>query len=400
MKRITLLILLIFISLILMISAGCSILGGSIFGSSSKSPIISGGGSGGSGGSEGSEGGDYPKRKIAFENLSNNRIYIVNEDGTNLTLLDNSSDNPNVERWPNCSFITEEGKYKIVFTENDQLVVINEDGTGKQILTTTNYPNYFPMYPRNANLNLIAFIRVLQSGNYGDLFIINPYTREERQFTITSDLPVEPLIINPPMWTPNVLDPDPKITFLRDPNKDGHFDIYLLSTSNRQIIQLTNTGDVMSYAPLSRYGDKIAYVRNINGNWDIFVMDINTRQEYQITNTPELESFPMWSPIDNNKLLFIRNRGSITNPNGDIFIADISDINNPQIEPIVSTPQNEVFVVWSPNSYKIAFVRINSNDDSDIIVKDLTRDTDNETNLTRNLTGIVNNPSWTDLNNY
>jgi hypothetical protein len=57
-------------------------------------------------------------------------------------------------------------------------------------------------------------------------------------------------------------------------------------------------------------------------------MDINTRQEYQITNTPELEVLPMWSPIDNNKLLFIRNMGSITNPNGDIFIADISNISN------------------------------------------------------------------------
>lgn len=160
MKRITVLILLIFISLTLMISIGCTILGGSIFGDSSKNTIISGG-IGGGGGGGGSGGGDYPKRKIASENLSNNRIYIVNEDGTNLTLLDNRDDNPNVERWPNCSFITEQGKYKIVFTENDQLVVINEDGTEKQILTTTNYPNYFPMYPRNANLNLIAFIRVI-----------------------------------------------------------------------------------------------------------------------------------------------------------------------------------------------------------------------------------------------
>jgi hypothetical protein len=406
MKKITPLILLIFISLILMISIGCSILGGSIFGDSSRSTITSGGGGSGEGGGGGggSEGGDYPKRKIAFENLSNNRIYIVNEDGTNLTLLDNSDDNPNVERWPNCSFITEQGKYKIVFTENDQLVVINENSTGKQILTTTNYPNYFPMYPRNANLNLIAFIRVLQPGNYGDLFIIDPYTLEERQFTITSDLPVEPLIINPPMWTPNVLDPDPKITFLRDPNKDGHFDIYLLSTSNGQITQLTNTGDVISYAPLSRYGGKIAYVRNINGNWDIFVMDINTRQEYQITNTPEQEYLPAWSPIYDNKLLFIRNVGNITNPNGDIFIADI-DISNPQnpqiqIQAVVDTDKDEKFAVWSPDGNKIAFIRTNSPADSNIIVKDLTRDTDNETNLTRNLTGIVNNPSWTDLNNH
>jgi len=133
-------------------------------------------------------------------------------------------------------------------------------------------------------------------------------------------------------------------------------------------------------------------------------MDIYTRQEYQITNTPELESFPMWSPIDNNKLLFIRNMRSITNPNGDIFIAniDISDPQNPQIQiqAVVDTPRDEKFAVWSPDGNKIAFIRTNSPTDSDIIVKDLTRDTDSETNLTRNLTGIVNNPSWTELNNY
>ncbi len=399
MKRITPLILLIFISLTLMISIGCSILG-----NSSKSIIISGGG----GGSESGEDGDYPKRKIVFENLSNNRIYIVNEDGTNLTLLDNSDDNPNVERWPNCSSIIEEGKYKIVFTENDQLVVINEDGTGKRILTTTNYPNYFPMYPSNPNVNLIAFIRVLQPGNYGDLFIIDPHTLEERQFTITSDLPVEPLIINPPIWFSNLSEPDHKITFLRDPNKDGRFDIYLLSTSsifngNVQITQLTNTGDVISYAPLSRDGDKIAYVRNINGNWDIFVMDIYTRREYRITNTPEQEYSPVWSQIYDNKLLFVRNVGSITNPNGDIFLADIdiSDPQNPQIQiqVVVNTDKDEKLGLLSGYAYKISFIRVNSPTDSDIIVKDL-RYTDNEINLTRNLTGIVNNPSWIDIFYY
>jgi Tol biopolymer transport system component len=121
-------------------------------------------------------------------------------------------------------------------------------------------------------------------------------------------------------------------------------------------------------------------------------MNINTQQEYQITNTPELEGFPMCSPTDNNKLLFIRNMGNITNPNGDIFIADISDISAPQIQQIVITPQSEEFVVWRPDGNKIAFVRNNGNSDADIIVRDL--NTGNENNLTQDLNGIANFPMW------
>jgi Tol biopolymer transport system component len=84
--------------------------------------------------------------------------------------------------------------------------------------------------------------------------------------------------------------------------------------------------------------------------------------------------------------------GSITNPNGDIFIADISNSSNPQIQQIVSTSQSEEFVVWRPDGNKIAFVRYNSDNDADIIVKDL--NTGNETNLTQNFNGIADFPMW------
>ena len=46
---------------------------------------------------------------------------------------------------------------------------------------------------------------------------------------------------------------------------------------------------------------------------------MNTQQEYQITNTFASESFPIWSPVNNNELLFVRE--------GDIYKVNISDIN-------------------------------------------------------------------------
>jgi Tol biopolymer transport system component len=278
------------------------------------------------------------------------------------------------------------GSYKIVFVENGNLAIINEDGTGKLPLTNNN-ANYFPMWSPTGNR--IAFIKVTQPGSYGDLFMFDLTSNQQGPFTVSGDLPVWTLIYNPPMWAPNSTDTDYRITFLRDLNRNGNFDIYLLSSSNGQLTPLTNTGDVISYAVWSKDGDKIAYVRNINGNWDIFVMDMNTQQEYQITNDPAAEGSPMWSLIDNNKLLFIRNNGDQDNPNGDIYIVDI---NNLQIQPIVITPQDEEFVVWRPDGNKIAFTRDNGNNDTDIIVRDL--NTGNETNLTQNLNGIADFPMW------
>jgi len=338
MKRITVLILLIFISLTLMISIGCS-----IFGGSGKSTIISGGIRSG-GGSGGSEGGDYPKRKIAFENLSNNRIYIVNEDGTGLHQLDpNTNTDEENAMW---SPVPINGKYKIVFIEKDQLgnnrlAIINEDGTNKQILVNDNTYPYLPMWSPTGNL--IAFIKVTGQANYGNLFSV-ALNGSQKQFTIDGNLPVEPLIINPPMWDPNSTYSNYRITFLK-PNNNGFFDIYLFLSSKGQSTPLTSSGDVISFAAWSKNRDKITYVKYNNANKDIFVMDMNTGIEYQITNTSKSESFPLWSPIDNNKLLFIRNNGDQNNPNDDIFIADISNINNPQIQQIVRTPQNEVFAV-------------------------------------------------------
>jgi Tol biopolymer transport system component len=202
------------------------------------------------------------------------------------------------------------------------------------------------------------------------------------------------------MWNPNSTATNYEITFLRDPNKNGNSKIYLLSFSNssRQLTQLTDTGNVISYAAWSKDGDKIAYVKDIN-NGDIFVMDMINRQEYPITNTAEVDIFPMWSPTDNNKLLFIRKSGNINNLKGDIFIAvvNISNQQNPQIQiqiqPVVNTDEDENFAVWSPDGNKIAFIRTNSPTDSDIIVKDLTTGS-SETNLLSTLNGIADFPMW------
>ena len=383
MKRITVLILLVLISLTLMISIGCS-----IFGGSGKSTIISGGigggggtGGGGTGGGGTGGGGTSQQYKIVFEDSSTHRIYIVNEDGTNLTPLDNSNDSPNIEENAMWSPQPINGSYKIVFVENGNLAIIDEDGSNKQILPTGNGSNYFPMWSPTGNR--IAFIKVPGQGSYGNLFSV-ALNGSQQQLTTDGDLPVDPLISNPPMWDPNSTDTDYRITFLRDLNRNGHFDIYLFSSSNGQSTQLTNTGDAITFAAWSKEGDKIAYVRYNNDNWDIFVMNINTRQIYQITNTPEPESLPMWSPVNNNELLFVRE--------GNIYKADISDINNPQIQPIVNTPQTEVFAVWRPDGNKIAFMRYNDNNDVDIIVKDL--NTGSETNLTQNLNGEANLPMW------
>jgi Tol biopolymer transport system component len=380
MKRITPLILLIFISLTLMISIGCS-----IFGGSGKSTIISGGiGSGGSsggggsgGGGSGGGGGTSQQYKIVFENSG--RIYIVNEDGSNQTLLD---DSPNIEENAMWSPQPINNIYKILFLENDQLAIINEDGTGKQILVNDNTHCYFPMWSPTGNR--IAFIKVPGQGSYGDLCSVN-LNGIQQQLTTDSKLPVEPLITNLPMWDPNSTDSNYRITFLKDLNNNGHFDIYLFSSSNEQSTPLTSSSDVISFAAWSKDGDKIAYVKYNNGNKDIFVRDMNTSsQEYQITNTPASESFPIWSPVNNDELLFVRE--------GDIYKVNISDINNPQIQPIVSTSQNEVFAVWRPDGNKIAFMRDNGNNDVDIIVRDL--NTGYETNLTQNLNGIAKLPMW------
>jgi hypothetical protein len=188
MKRITVLILLIFISLTLMISIGCSILGGS-----SKSPIISGGIGGG-----GDPGLQY-KITFRFGDYTTRFLYMVNENGRNLIPLDRNSGFPNVDNYPMWSPKPINNKYKILLLEGPAIAIIDEDGNGKQILTDNNDSTLkgYPMWSPDGNQ--IAFIEFPQLGNYGNLSMIDLAGNKTPLIT-SEDLPG--WVPNIPMWNP------------------------------------------------------------------------------------------------------------------------------------------------------------------------------------------------------
>jgi Tol biopolymer transport system component len=371
MKRITPLILLIFISLTLMISIGCS-----IFGGSGKSTIISGGIGGGS---------TSQQYKIVFIKQVRNQaeIYTMNIDGTNPTRLTNSPQDKDAPMWSpvpiggvyKISFLKEtsnnifniftidadgsneqqithfttSGVYvgipafwspdgtKLLFVKNNDIYVINADGTNEQNLTNSSIPEIFATWSPNGK---IAYSGVSQVTNSFDIFLRETDSNGNVNITnLTNTSNNEDELL--PTWSPD----GNKILFLKrfGPNIGDPVDVFEIDISQQlyNLRQITTSGDIDESWPAfySPDGTKILFLKN----GDIYVIDnLNNPNPKNLTNSHEQESFPTWTP--DGRILFLKDMGG---GNDDIFIVNPND-STPSPQNLTQSPESESAPICSP----------------------------------------------------
>jgi Tol biopolymer transport system component len=365
MKRITPLILLIFISLTLMISIGCS-----IFGGSGKSTIISGGSGsgGGTGGGGTGGGGTSPQYKIVFLKQvgTQAQIHTMNIDGTNSTRLTNSPQNEDAPIW---SPVPIGNVYKISFSRETSsnifnIFTIDANGSNERQITTSGFSGGMPAFWSPDGTKLL-FVKD------HDIYVINADGTNEQNLTQSST----PEIVA--TWSP-----DGKIAYSGFSQATSSFDIFLGeidSNGNFNTTNLTNSNNEDEFLPWSTDGNKILFLKrlgpNIGDPVDVWEIDIS-QQPYNLrplTSFGDIdESWPAFYSPDGTKILFLRN--------GDIYVID--NPNNPNPRNLTNSPEQESYPTWTPDG-RILFLKDMGGGNDDIFIVNPNDSTPSPQNLTQ-----------------
>jgi len=85
--------------------------------------------------------------------------------------------------------------------------------------------------------------------------------------------------------------PDGKwVAFTSD--RDGHWQIYKMTTDGKTIVQLTNTTNQSGWPWWTADGKRILFSSDRTGSWEIYVMDTDGSNVHQLTNAPGKASLP------------------------------------------------------------------------------------------------------------
>ncbi|MDQ4123474.1 MAG: CHRD domain-containing protein [Acidobacteriota bacterium] len=220
--------------------------------------------------------------KIAFVRQSGNqqRIFTVNPDGTNLSVIAADADRHHYDP----SFSPNGGK--IAFTRNNEIYTMNPDGTGIADLVPSS--NSLERYPRwSPNGNIIVFTKY--GNNSSDIYRVNSDGTNLQKLTDSSTY------FEKAVWSPNMSQ------FVYSGAVNGASSIFTMNTDGTSQIQITSgySDRDPSWSP---DGNKIVFDRN----GEICLMNKNGTDIVNLTNTPYVfEGNPSYSP-DGTKILFIR----------------------------------------------------------------------------------------------
>jgi Tol biopolymer transport system component len=275
-------------------------------------------------------------------------IYTVPSTGGAVTRLTNLPGTVNAD--PNWS---PDGS-KIVFTScvddfnacPEDLYVMNADGSGLTVLQGTSaaerVPDWQPavgppLPPIPDALGKIAFASNRDHpGQTGgeDVFTMNPDGSGQRALTGTSAFEGEPA------WSPT----GQKIALTA--NRPNNYEIYAMNADGSGLTNLTQTSASGEGSPTwSPDGSRIAYSRNDSDHIRLWVMNADGTGQTQITAGPR-DTYPDWSP-DGAKLAFVQGDSIHTiNPDG----SGLSRLTAPQ-------PNYDRTPDWSPDGGRIAFTR-------------------------------------------
>ena len=87
-------------------------------------------------------------------------------------------------------------------------------------------------------------------------------------------------------------------------NRDGDFEIYVMSTRGTNATRLTHSRGIDMHPVYSPDGKRIAFTSNRDGNYEIYVMRASGGSITRVTHNPERDEFATWHP-DGKRLVLV-----------------------------------------------------------------------------------------------
>ena len=232
-----------------------------------------------------------PQILFTTDRDTDNEIYVMDSDGTNLTNLTNNIAAEKNARW------SPDGT-QIVFVSgrdgNDEIYTMNADGTGQTNRSNNAAKEDSPGW--SADGTQIVFRSDRDSGNF-EIYTMNAdgtgQTNISNHATAKDDKPD---------WSPD----GTQIVFVSD--RDGDNEIWVMDANGDNPANLTNNTPFGETTPAwSRDGTQIAFTSDRDGNNEIYVMDADGTNPINRSNNAAKDEEPAWS-ADGTQIVFVSDR--------------------------------------------------------------------------------------------
>ena len=226
-------------------------------------------------------------RRIAFTSRRGLTpdLYVMDSDGTNVIRLTRDNFLERRSSWsPDSTKIAFSSFCKL----NCDIFTVDANGENRTRLTEHEMKNVDPSWSPDGSK--IAFV---SAPNFGALdprhiFVMNADGKERRNLTGDTNLTHS----RNPTWSPD----GKKIVFQSQRVFEGH-DIYVITAEGKNLNQLTleGTNRMPAFSPDGR---KIAFASNREGDFNIYLMDTNGRNVVELTTAPPgtKNISPSWLP--------------------------------------------------------------------------------------------------------
>jgi Tol biopolymer transport system component len=152
-------------------------------------------------------------------------------------------------------------------------------------------------------------------------------------------------ILVPPTHTPSP--PPPTLyTLAFASNRDGNWNIYLLSQSGKQT-HLTNDARDDSYPSWSPNGGKILFHSDRASNFDIYTINPDGTGLKQLTDHSNADTYPSWSP-DGKQIVFQSKRDGVKQ----IYVMNADGSNQRRL---MKSEFDDQYPSWSPDGKQIIY---------------------------------------------
>lgn len=265
--------------------------------------------------------------------FSNNELYIMNTDGSNVYRNKEIHYSGQLHWFPNGD--------KLLFSAKNGLATINSDGTDLNYLKNEDVDNIQLQGLEQIEISPDGSKMFINSG-YDELFTYDFQTRKKKTIFKRSEIRETNQFLS---WSP-----DSKFLLFQRLSDQGETDIYKINIEDLNLLKLSQGGEFVTAPQWSPDGKKIAYgigvsdsssnkyqlkIVNIDGSF------INSIEIPSIPNAYNYIQDASWSP-DSNKL--------VLNTNTATYIVDtISNSVNKVVD------YTQLFIQWSPDNSKIFY---------------------------------------------